>query len=541
MYFFKRFFISGLMLWATLFFAQSLSPDALLKAKFDSLKQMPDTYSKVDSLVFLAANTKNYDLADEILDYALPIAWNLAYTEGLGKIYNIKGRNERLRSNFVQSIKYHKRALNFLEKSKDTLTIIDNLSNLANSLRKINMEEEALKYFTRSLRLATKIGHLQNIARNLHGIGNIYSDIEDFKTATGFFYKALEIEKKRGNLTGMEYCYANLAEAYTMLGQRDSALTYLNKMMDLAKKIYGKNLAIEYNLWGKYYYQFGEYDKAEEAYRKSLELLRNKPVKRYIANGHIMLGKTLLKKNRTREAVDHIMRGIAVAKEVGSKENMVLGLNALTDLALRKGDYQAAYRYKTEMENYKDSILNLRTRQNLDILNVLYETGEKDEKIKKLALEKEWAKRKSRANFISLIIVSVISGFIIMLLLIILKLRQKNIDIKLESKNKEIQQYLEQLQLLRLKEKPGGNRQPYADGPAEQESFCRQFAEDYQLTEREKDILTLICQGLSNDEIAKKLFISKNTVKTHIRNIYDKMNVKNRREIFKRLYALTQN
>jgi DNA-binding NarL/FixJ family response regulator len=45
------------------------------------------------------------------------------------------------------------------------------------------------------------------------------------------------------------------------------------------------------------------------------------------------------------------------------------------------------------------------------------------------------------------------------------------------------------------------------------------------LTVREIEILTLITQGFSNDLIADKLFISVQTVRNHIKNIYDKLQV----------------
>jgi DNA-binding NarL/FixJ family response regulator len=48
------------------------------------------------------------------------------------------------------------------------------------------------------------------------------------------------------------------------------------------------------------------------------------------------------------------------------------------------------------------------------------------------------------------------------------------------------------------------------------------------LTDREKDILAQLAQGLGNRDIAKKLFISEATVKTHLGRIYDKLGVDTR-------------
>lgn len=50
----------------------------------------------------------------------------------------------------------------------------------------------------------------------------------------------------------------------------------------------------------------------------------------------------------------------------------------------------------------------------------------------------------------------------------------------------------------------------------------------HELTIRECEIARLACQGLRNNEIAKNLKITHGTVKTHIRNIYRKVRVKNK-------------
>jgi LuxR family maltose regulon positive regulatory protein len=57
------------------------------------------------------------------------------------------------------------------------------------------------------------------------------------------------------------------------------------------------------------------------------------------------------------------------------------------------------------------------------------------------------------------------------------------------------------------------------------------------LSERELDILNLIAEGLTNQEIATRLYLSLNTVKAHTRNIYGKLNVNSRTQAIARSQA----
>jgi len=54
------------------------------------------------------------------------------------------------------------------------------------------------------------------------------------------------------------------------------------------------------------------------------------------------------------------------------------------------------------------------------------------------------------------------------------------------------------------------------------------------ITKRELEILGLIAQGLSNREIAEKLFVSENTVKTHSSRLFDKLNARRRTQAVQR-------
>jgi len=51
---------------------------------------------------------------------------------------------------------------------------------------------------------------------------------------------------------------------------------------------------------------------------------------------------------------------------------------------------------------------------------------------------------------------------------------------------------------------------------------------DYRLTEREKEILGLMTEGLTKKGIADKLFLSFFTIDTHLKNIYTKLQVHTR-------------
>jgi LuxR family maltose regulon positive regulatory protein len=58
------------------------------------------------------------------------------------------------------------------------------------------------------------------------------------------------------------------------------------------------------------------------------------------------------------------------------------------------------------------------------------------------------------------------------------------------------------------------------------------------LSERELEVLQLIAAGLTNSEIASRLFLSPNTVKVHTHNIYGKLNVHSRTQAIARSQEL---
>ncbi len=68
-----------------------------------------------------------------------------------------------------------------------------------------------------------------------------------------------------------------------------------------------------------------------------------------------------------------------------------------------------------------------------------------------------------------------------------------------------------------------------------EKTLKEEFIKDFGITKREQEIILALLHGKSNKELAETLFVSEKTIETHLANIYRKVGVKNRLELFSRL------
>lgn len=59
---------------------------------------------------------------------------------------------------------------------------------------------------------------------------------------------------------------------------------------------------------------------------------------------------------------------------------------------------------------------------------------------------------------------------------------------------------------------------------------CEAIGEEYYLSQREIEVMQLFMQGYTMSSIAKELFISENTVKTHTRRLYSKLGINKKQQ-----------
>ena len=68
--------------------------------------------------------------------------------------------------------------------------------------------------------------------------------------------------------------------------------------------------------------------------------------------------------------------------------------------------------------------------------------------------------------------------------------------------------------------------------------YLEKAAKNFSLSEREFDVLKLIADGRSNNEISEKIEVSVSTVKKHIYNIFNKAGVNSRTQLLNLVYSL---
>ncbi len=71
---------------------------------------------------------------------------------------------------------------------------------------------------------------------------------------------------------------------------------------------------------------------------------------------------------------------------------------------------------------------------------------------------------------------------------------------------------------------------------SENKSYKLDIDDNYNLTDREKEVLEYICDGLNNGEISKILDVSINTVKVHVSSIIQKLGVEDRTQVVVKAY-----
>lgn len=508
-----------------------------IDSTFLVLKKTPSSIEKVNELIRLyRSSARQREINETIIDEALLISEDIFYINGIAKCYDRKGLTARYENELNTAVRLHKRALNYYKNSTDSLSKLKCLNNLGVAYRKLNHVNDAFNYYFQTIKFAEKIKnkkHQKAIDKSIaianNGIGNIFVDTREYEKALEYLKKGVRYHISHNNSRNQEIGLSNIGEVYILKKQYDSAFYYIDKAMKIS--VQTKNtigVAIKNSLFGRLFQKKHDYLKSVELFDKAIPDLKKYNNKWYFCNTLINKGISQIELDDYKKGVVNINEGIVLAKELNSTENIALGYKALVNYYTKKNDYKKALSVFKKSTNFYDSIINRESKISINNSKIAYESLKKDEQIQNLAHEKELTSELVKNRFNRLLYVLIFSGLIIIGLIYLYFLKKKNTDLELVNKNNEIRNYS-----LKIKEL----KHSYKNSDELKVSFDEKL-ETYNLSKREQEVFVFISKGLTNSEIADKLFLSNNTVKTHIRNIYAKLDVKNRIQALKKINSV---
>ncbi len=522
----KNIIFSFILFFSILYGFSQKNKEENINNTFIEINKEENSTEKVDKLIKLyKKSVRNRTPNEKIIDKALSISEEIFYINGIAKSYDRKGLTQRFNHNYTDAIRFHKRALRYFEQSNDSLSKLKCFNNLGVAYRKINRTNDAFNSYFQALKIAEKIKNNKSIAIANNGIGNIFVETGEYDEAIKYLKKAISVKVEYNNDRNQEIGLSNIGEVFILKKEYDSAYYYINKSLDIAIKTNNKlGIAIKENLLGVLNQTNGNYNESVAYFDKAIPILMDSKNDYYLSNSLINRGISHTKLKNYKQAIKDLNKGLSIAKKRNASDNITLAYKGIVTYYANQGKYKEALNINNKSMQFYDSIFRDKSNKAINDYKIAYESFLKDEKIQHLAIEKEKNENKAKRQFRNLVIGLSISVLLILALIYSIFLNKKNKDLILENKNNEIQKYLLQIKELKSNKTPQKN------------DFSTKF-ETFNLSKREQEVFNYVANGLSNLEIADKLFLSKNTVKKHIQNIYSKLDVKNRIQALKKIQS----
>lgn len=402
---------------------------------------------------------------------------------------NLGLMNKRLGQPAI-AIEHFLEAIDIYKERKDTMLMIAVSNNIGAMHLALGNYDQALKYHNQALKNAKITNDEFGIAESNMSISAVYSEQKKYERSIPLLEEVLKYFEVTNNAGNLIVCYNNLA----------------NDLKDS-----------------------GASKKAFETYLKTLNLMNASGVVQNKDAILLNVASHFEKEQNFKEALSYGLKALLVAKENKSIIYQEAIYGSIANSYEKLNQLDSSIYYKDRQLNFIDSLDQLEKEKKMLELESKYQNNElsnnlkqtKDELVKKES-DVSWFSKSLSVILIILIIVIALTLFIY--ILYSKKTKQAK---KLSERTVKNQQKIGVLsKSINQKEK---------EILSQRESIVLlPFPEHLTpLTEREKEVLMGVRDGLKDKEIAEQLFISISTVKTHLRRAYVKIDARNRAEAIK--------
>lgn len=422
------------------------------------------------------------------------------------------------------AIPYFEKSLELAIQNNDSVEVAVAYFNISNSLLKLGKTDSAIDYLSKAYEIDIARQDTSAIGYDLNAIGYALLVGGQPGKSIDYFHQSLALlGDTYSNPNSVGTRYNNISKAYMAMQQWDSALHYtlasihihekLNDSVNLAERwINMANISNSAGnirdgiVWGKRARNYFEAIGGDQLISANNELIRS-----YMLSG------------RYSESLPLVDENIRLSKQLGSLTKHQESLKIQAELYDKLGQSQKAYLVHQEYMSLKDSLLKESNRRVVEEMQVKYEVDKIQNENRLLQLENQvnQAEIRQKNTMVKWLIITIVITMISSLLITVTLISR--------SKYKDRMQQAE-ISELRTKIKAILEFKPDEVGIVK-EQVNKSLEEP--LSDREFEILNLALSDKNNAQIAEEMFVSVNTVKFHLKNIYTKLGVANRKEALK--------
>ncbi|MEM8566044.1 MAG: tetratricopeptide repeat protein [Bacteroidota bacterium] len=366
---------------------------------------------------------------------------------------------------------------------KDTLSMTSDLNNIGYLFVKWKKYEQALEFYGQSLALAEILGEKEMIARRLNNIGMALLLKGELNLAEEKLRRSLAIHTAMNDSLNVARRLVNLGELASRRKNFDKAISLKKEALLYFEASQELFVAVEGRLsLAKTFSDAGNYDLAIKEYTRIINVAENN-----------QLAKILL------EALAGIQKAYA---EIG--------------------DFEKAHSYQSKFISVNDIVFSEKSNELIQEMQVKYDVEKKESEIELLNAKNKLTSarltQKKREQYGGALAATVVLGLLCFALWSLRKnyrLKEKLLITEIDQLRERISETIKQSEI---------KQNEAIDFEMINQSLSNP------LSQRELEIVGLVKSELTNRQIAEKAFVSVNTVKFHLRNIYEKLNVGNREQ-----------
>ncbi len=400
-------------------------------------------------------------------------------------------------------------------------------NSMGNTSLTLSATDDAMRHYNAGLEEVSEVATREGASlksRILGNIGGIYNELEQYSKSLEYAQASFKVIEEYNLTERYFFGHLILAFAHSALGNLDQSMEHNVKVLDIILQNGDSSyLAYAYKNIASIYHQKQDWKLAEEFYLNAKDVAWKVQEYEVYVSCFSNLAEVAEQQGQLKTGITYAEQGIEAAKMYGLLPKHIEAIKFYYSLLKKSNQTALALSAHEEYMALKDSLFRIETVAQIEEIESKYEKAEQQKEIALLTAQQELTESElSRKQQVQVFLVGASALSIIILMLVIYSQRQKA-RLRHEILEGQLNEYR-----IRLNEMLG----KYEGGfSLSLEELNGQVSNP--ISEREYDVLKMIFTQKTNQEIADELYLSINTVKSHLKNLYDKLGVNNRGDVVK--------